>query len=110
MSSYAISMKNVVLAEGNLNGPSASELLYEIIQGASLANDTFYKNKEHIASLFKAHKFFLHTGGSLLFDLNLDRPGTICAFFEGIPGGGLDLSQIRSLWQVILDKECSKRG
>ncbi|RYP71535.1 hypothetical protein DL769_004689 [Monosporascus sp. CRB-8-3] len=81
-----------------------------IIQEGNLANDTFYKNKEHIACLFKDHEFSLDAGGSLPFNLNPDQPGTVYAFVEGIPGGGLDLGQIRSLSQAILDKECSKYG
>ncbi|RYP90854.1 hypothetical protein DL770_002992 [Monosporascus sp. CRB-9-2] len=34
----------------------------------------------------------------------------VCAFVEGISGGGLGLGRVRSLSQVILDKECSTCG
>ncbi|RYP56779.1 hypothetical protein DL771_011613 [Monosporascus sp. 5C6A] len=70
--------KNLAFAfpAGTLTGHAASELLYEVIREANLASDTFYKNEEHIACLFKDNEFFLDTEGSLPFDLILDQPGS----------------------------------
>ncbi|RYO96907.1 hypothetical protein DL765_011480 [Monosporascus sp. GIB2] len=90
-------MSDAASLMGISNGRAASELSLRHHQEANQANGTFHKNKEHIACVFKDLKFFLDTGGSLPFDLNLDQPGTLCAFAEGIPGGGPELGQIRSL-------------
>ena len=49
---------------GNLSSHAPSEILYQILQQATLPNDTFYPNGSHVTCLFKNKNFILDFGGS----------------------------------------------
>ncbi|KAM5347317.1 hypothetical protein ACJ41O_010322 [Fusarium nematophilum] len=95
-----------------LQGRSPSEIIYEIIMQAQLPNDTFYPNEEHVTCLFKDTDFILDVGAEAKgvgFTIEIDHPGTICAFVKDVPEGGLTLGEIRVLARALI-RECEKCG